>query len=69
MLNNFNFALNKIDQINYLKREGFGTKPIILVPHQSNFCWNLKNCYFREKDISFNFLFNYNSGNFVSFQK
>jgi hypothetical protein len=60
MLNNFNFALNKIDQINYIKREGFGTKPIILVPHQSNFCWNLKNCYFREKDISFKtFFLNY----------
>lgn len=60
VLNNFNFALNKIDQINYIKREGFGTKPIILVPHKSNFCWNLKNCYFREKDISFKtFFLNY----------
>ena len=60
-LNNFNFELNKIEDVNYIKRDGFGVKPIILIPHQGNFCWNLKDCYFNHKDISFKkFFLNYN---------
>jgi len=60
-LNNFNFTPNKIEDVNYIKRDGFGVKPIILVPHQSNFCWNLKDCYFNHKDISLKkFFLNYN---------
>lgn len=59
-LNNTNFTFNKIEEINYIKRDGFGVKPIILVPHQSNFCWNVKDCYFREKNILFKkFFLNY----------
>lgn len=59
--NIFNFELNRVQEINYIKRIGFGVQPDISIPQQSNFCWNLKDCYFHKKDILFKkFFLNYN---------
>lgn len=59
-LETYSFKFIKVKEINYIKRDGFGVKPNSLIINETNFCWNLKNCYFHEKDIKFNnFLYNH----------
>ena len=48
--NNFKFIKKKVPTINVIKRSGFGFKPENI--SLDNRCWIVKNCYFKEKDIS-----------------
>ena len=60
VFNDIRFKLNEIKPIDYIKRDGYGVKPNSLIPHQTNFCWTLSDCYFHDNDIIINdFYLNY----------
>lgn len=61
-----------IDRKYNLETESFEKSTYGVIYSPNNNCWKMEVRYSTDeiqKDISFNFLFNYNSGNFVSFQK